>query len=163
MTRLYAVSRAEIMIAFGVLGLVAVLTIPRLGQAAAEPDDAAHVRHGLRVLRVAIERYHQDHGVFPGQVATRDHAAGTVGAFTAQLTHFTNPAGETAPRADTEYCFGPYLRDGIPHCPPAEVDADAPATGWLRLPAGWQYDCTTGEIRAATTAQDQAGRPYRDY
>lgn len=172
MTR--AVSVVEVIVAVVILGLVAMLAIPRFGQAATSSSDPGeNLRYDLRVLRLAIERYHQDHGVFPAQQGDGTHAAGTPEAFVAQLTRFTDASGHAAPVADATHNLGPYLRDGIPRCPVpphsgmvgvciVHEDHPQPAVQ-VSEPAGWLYNPETGSIAPNSEAADADGHPYASF
>jgi type II secretory pathway pseudopilin PulG len=156
--------RIEILAAVGVLGVAAGLHTLRLGQAAersgltltAEADRREAVRAQLCILRCAIERYRQDHGRWPG-CETGLAATGQAPAETlvAQLTRYTDAAGEPWPTRDARHTFGPYLRDGWP----AWVDGrEASAVQFVNTLGlfgagpegqhGWRYDCSTGQIVA---------------
>ncbi len=169
----HAVSLIELLIAAVLLGLVAALTIPRLGQAASEaPDTAQTVQRSLKVLRCAIEAYRQDHGVWPAVRGDGRHPPGSAAAFVAQLTRYTNRDGQVAAQADAEHSFGPYLRDGLPHSPlvPARatprvlvVNQAPPVAPVAGDEAAWIFNLATGTVIANSTERDQAGRPYAQY
>ena len=168
-----AISVLEVVLAVVVLGLVALLTIPRLSPAATAPDSGAVLRERLRLLRVAIERYYQDHGAYPGQHGDGRDAARTEAAVLAQLTGFTDPEGDVVAIGDELHRLGPYLRDGMVTCPvPPRAGASglyviggtaAPAFSEQALEAGWIYNCDTGHIAPNSDANDAGGRPYTSY
>jgi hypothetical protein len=168
-----AVSLLEVVLALIILGLVALLAIPRRSPAATTPDSGALLKERLRVLRVAIERYYQDHGAYPGQRGDGRDAARTEAAVVGQLIGFTAVNGEVAEMADELHRFGPYLRDGIAACPvPPRVGmrgvqvvggAAAPVFVEQARVAGWVYNCDTGRIVANSDAADSAGQPYASY
>ena len=154
-----------------ILGILAVLAIPQLSRAAA-PDAGAVLARNLKVLRLASERYRQDHGVFPAQTGDGVHAAGSEAAFVAQLTRYTDAQGRASDTQDSVHCFGPYLRDGIPPSPipPHEgssgvhmLTGSAPLTFEPEAVAGWVYNCDTGGIAPNTDAADATGRSYASY
>ena len=122
-----AVSLVEVIVVLAVLGVVALAVIPRFTQAAGSGDEGAVLRERLKVLRVAIERYYQDHHTYPGQLCAGPHAGGTEEAFIAHLMQYTNVSGQLSVNGDAEHRFGPYLRDGVPACPVP------PRTGLKRL------------------------------
>lgn len=173
MYRQRAVSVIEIVIAIVIIGVVAALTIPRLGQAAETPSDQARLRTSLKVMRVAIELYHQDHGLYPGMASDGEHDANSAAAVLAQLTLFTDADGLVSQVYGVEHPFGPYLRDGIPPCPVEPHGGQAGlcvvggATELCYLPdapgAGWLYDCQTGRIAPNSDAEDEEGRAYLSY
>jgi prepilin-type N-terminal cleavage/methylation domain-containing protein len=163
----------EVVLAMVILGLVALIAIPRLSPAATAPDSGTLLRERLRILRVAIERYYQDHGVYPGQRGDGRNAARTEAAVLAQLVRFTAVEGDVAEIGDEVHCCGPYLRDGMLICPvPPRAGlagvhviggTAAPAFIEQALEAGWVYNCDTGRIGPNSNATDSAGRPYTSY
>lgn len=165
-----ALSLVEIIVALVVLGLVAVIAVPRLSRAQSL-DPGAELRADLRVLRCAIEAYYQDHGVYPGQTRDPLDPAGNAARLVAQLTSFTDAAGNPSPVRDAEHPFGPYLRDGVPGCPAPPVTGNVGVivlTGLEPAPivavdAGWRYDARTGQITANSDWRDPRERRYADY
>lgn len=138
-----------------VLGLVGSLTIPRFTRADAAPDDRAERRAQLRVLRVAIERYRQDHQCFPGLMADGASPAGSPAAFVSQLTSATDANGIVGPATSMRFCYGPYLRDGLPAGGAADAEAfvrimrrGEPMTADETSPALFVYNCDTGQLIA---------------
>lgn len=181
MHRHNGVSLIELILAVVILGIVAAVAIPRFSSAAVAPDPGGQLRIELKVLRVAIARYYEDHGAFPGQHGDGQHSGGTEAGLLAQLTQYTDEAGRVSETRDGVHRFGPYLRDGVPACP---VAARAGVTGVdvvdsvtfheLSTPqatregpsegrAGWIYDYETGQIAALSDGSDFAGRRYSSY
>ncbi len=168
-----AVSVLEVLLALVILGLVALLSIPRLSPAATAPDEGAVLRERLRILRVAIERYYQDHGVYPGQQGDGHNAPRTEAALVAQLTGFTDKGGHVAERGDELHPLRPYLRDGMLACPvpPRAGLRGVYVIGGTATPAfteeaalaGWVYNCDTGQIAPNSNATDTAGRAFASY
>lgn len=173
MRRNLAVSAIEVILAVVILGLVALLTIPRLSPAAATPDEGTLLRQRLRILRIAIERYYQDHRVYPGQHGDGRNAARTEAAVVAQLTRFTDLDGDVAGVGDESHPLGPYLRDGVPACPvpPYAGTSGVHIMEGTAMPvfteqaphAGWVYNCDTGRIAPNSNARDPAARAYTSY
>ena len=168
-----AVSLVEVVVALILLGIVAALTLPHFGQAASGPDEGLVLREDLQILRVALERYYQDHRAYPGQHGDGSSAGGTAVAVVAQLTQFTNEAGQVVAARDETHRFGPYLRDGVPPCPVAPrlgrrgvhliTGPVPPAFAAEAADAGWIYNCETGQIAPNSNAKDEAGRAYELY
>jgi len=167
------VSLVEVVLAVVILGLLAALTIPRLSTAATPPDEGALLREHLKVMRVAIERYYQDHGVYPGALGHGQTAAGEPTTVIAQLTRYTDADGHVSDVRDARHRFGPYLRDGVPPCPvPPRIGRtglcilagderpdfapDAPDAGWL-------YNPRTGRIAVNSDVVSPDGRGYISY
>jgi type II secretory pathway pseudopilin PulG len=163
----------ELIVAAAILLVVALVAIPRLSQADQRPDEDAALRQHLKVLRVAIERYRQDHGTFPGARSDGQHPAGSPEAFAAQLSYCTDADGHVSPRRDDRHCFGPYLRDGIPPCPvPPHVGGrnvvilHGTAGGHYNAEnpnAGWIFNCDTGHIAPNSDSKSADGRAYVTY
>lgn len=134
----------EIAVGAALVGVVALVNLPRF--ASADTNDTATLeREGLRVLRVAVELYRQDHGHYPGQTSDGTHPAGSVEAVITQLTRVTDAEGRWKPDG---VGFGPYLAQGIPECPTAgraardrlviaqgPIEAASSAQGWVYCPA----------------------------
>lgn len=181
MQRRKAVSLIELILAVVILGIVAAVAIPRFSSGAVVSDPGGRLRADLKVLRVAIARYYEDHGAFPGRHGDGQHPGGTEATLLAQLTQYTDEAGRVSGTLDVMHRFGPYLRDGIPPCPVAAragaagvevVDSKSfherstphaaeglPAEGR----AGWVYDYETGRIAPLSDGSDLAGRSYCTY
>lgn len=167
-----AVSAVEVIVAVVILGLLLALAIPRFTRAAGH-DQGARLRGHLKVLRIAIERYYQDHDAFPGQHAIGSSPAASQATFVAQLTKFTDQRGRVSDVKDALHRFGPYLRDGVPQCPvPPRLGRaavhviqgeTAPAFAEQAPEAGWVYNCQTGQIAANSNAADSTGRSYLSY
>lgn len=162
----------EAVIAIVILALVAAFTVPRLGRTAPPPDDSDAVREAVRILRVAIERYYQDHYDYPGATTDGTHDAGSAAAVITQLTCCTNRCGVAGEGPSAAYPCGPYLRDGVPRmplCPGPAADQVAVVevetkVGWRpECAAGWVYHRGTGRIAPNTPRTDAAGRPYAQY
>jgi type II secretory pathway pseudopilin PulG len=172
-SRRKAISLIEMILAVAILGLVAALTLPRFSTAAEAPNEGALLHERLKLLRVAIERYHEDHGVYPGRDLNNPAANCSAATFVAQLAQFTNEQGGTATARDAAHRLGPYLRDRIPACP---VPPSAGLTGVQIVgagstlnyvpesrSAGWLYNCETGQIEPNSDAADAGGRAYISY
>ena len=148
------ISIIEVAVVLCVLGLVGALTIPRFTRADSAPDARAERRAELRVLRLAIERYRQDHQCFPAQLGDGASPAGSVAAFISQLTSATDANGVVGPATSVRFCYGPYLRDGVPGLDETFepelfiriVDREASAEGESAPAAVFSYNCDTGQI-----------------
>lgn len=172
MCRRRGVSLLELLVALAVLTLVAALAIPRFSRAARGPDVEVVLRDQLQVLRIAIECYYQDHGVYPGQTSDGQNPAGSAAAVVNQLTMCSDDGGICGPVRDTRFRWGPYLRDGVPPCAvhdgPAAAEitvVDGPMLSGFTpaTPAGWLYNIATGQIAAHSAATDETGRGYASY
>lgn len=169
-----AFSIVELVVVVVVLGIVAALAIPKFS-AAAVNHEVTDLKTDLAVLRTAIEMYHQDHGVYPGQNDAGDDTApaGSPAAVVRQLTRYTDAQGRTSETSDARFYFGPYLRDGIPPCPvsvglpSAELHLVAGRSAPVFDPAaektGWVYNFQTGYIAANSPGTDEKGVRYDSY
>ena len=139
-----------------ILGMIASIAIPRLGQAGSEAPEAA-LETDLRIVRSAILRYAAEHdNRFPGPTAL---------AFVKQLTRYSDASGVTNRTRTSRYRFGPYLV-AIPACPVGPnagstgvvIDAvNSPPRSQPSSTAGWVYNPNTGEFYANAAGVDQAG------
>ena len=165
-------SIVELVLAVVVLALLAAVAIPRLSQAAPN-SDARDLRASLAVLRTAIELYHQDHGRYPGQRPAGSAGAGTAAAFIHQLTQYSDADGHASITRSETFCYGPYLRRGIPLCPVAPAGPSArvhvitggavPAHDPTAGGAGWIYNPDTGYIAANSNDVDADDVRYDTY
>lgn len=140
----------ELVVGAALIGVVALVNLPHLARA--DTHDAATLeRQRLRVLRVAVELYRQDHGHYPGQTSDGTHPAGSVEAVISQLTRVTDAQGRWRPDG---VGFGPYLAQGIPECPTAGRDFQGPlavvpeaAPESVSASQGWIYCPDDGSFR----------------
>lgn len=142
----------ELVIVIVILGIIAAVAIPRLSRGSAGAADSA-LAGDLAVLRGAIDLYAAEHGgMFP-----------TDAAAAAQLTTYTDAAGNAQAGKDATHIYGPYLRK----VPPLPVGARKGSTGMASVGGagvGWIYVAATGGIRANTTTEaDESGTLYKDY
>jgi prepilin-type N-terminal cleavage/methylation domain-containing protein len=163
-------SLIEAIIVIVIIGLLAILAVPRFSHADSEPSDM-DPRPALVTLRSAIELYYYDHGAYPGQQSDGVSPPGSAEAFCRQLTAFTDAEGRTSAEKTQVFRFGPYLRDGIPACPvpPRQgmsgivTTTDAPAFQESAADGGWVYNCQTGAVSLNSDALDAAGLSYDRY
>lgn len=150
----------ELLIVVIILAILAAIVVP---QFAATTDDANQSAYdtNLANIRAAIDLYRQQHGEYPGAVlssgATCPGAgaavAGAVGepAFVAQLRNYTNAAGLACTSTDTQFRYGPYLKDDLPANPLGANNTVTVVTGGVLGLAsgsldGWRFDSITGEF-----------------
>ena len=151
-------SLVELVIVIVIIGVIAAIAVPRISRGAKGAADSA-VKGNLTAMRNAIDLYAAEHGgTFP-----------TVADFEAQLTTYTDAAGNDNATKTTTYIYGPYLK-AIPILPVAGVGTTGGAKGDDGVAAadaagvGWLYDASAGDISANTgTAADEAGTAYSDY
>lgn len=160
-------SVAEIGIVVIILGLLVLLVVPRLSRAAGA-DREQSLRDRLQVLRTQILAYQAHHGgVAPGYPGGNTAMMPTHEAFAAQMTRYTNHAGDTSDTPSDEFRFGPYLRS-VPENSLANsnhirfmnpVELVPVASG----DQGWVYQPVTGTIAANWPGTDIHGVKYTDY
>ncbi len=156
-SRIRAFSLVELVIVVVIIGVIAAIAVPRISRGAKGAGESA-LRGDLAALRNSIDLYAAEHaGTFP-KVAT----------FEAQVTTYTNDAGDTVAAPDPTHIFGPYLRS-IPALPVAGsagtgIRGDTDLKAAAALGVAWVYDEVTGTITANTgTAEDDSGTLYTDY
>lgn len=158
---------AEVLIVVIMSGLLLVLVVPRLTRAA-NPDGEQSLRYALQQLRTQIMIYQvEHHGVAPGYPGGDTTVAPTHATLVAQLTQYTNQAGDVSATPSEAFSLGPYLKR-IPTNPLARsadvrfldrVDVVPSASG----PQAWVYQPTTGMIACNTAGADIHGVRYTDY
>lgn len=168
MRRARGFTLVEILIVVVLLGVLAAIVIPAIGNSATSARETT-LSMDLSLLRRFIPVYTSQHGeVPPGYPGGDLSATPTRDAFVAQATLSSNSEGETAARGTPGYRFGPYLSN-IPANPfnkldTVEVladDADFPAVA--DDSAGWIYKPATGEIRPGNSGTDDSGTAYYAY
>jgi len=146
-------SLLELVIVVVIIAIIAAIAVPRLSRGTAGAADSA-LSGNLAVLRNAIDLYSAEHGgSYP-----------TAAAIVAQLTTYTNAAGEAQAAKDTTHIYGPYIRE----VPPLPVGAKKGSTGIAAADGagvGWIYTAGTGAIHAncADTEVDDTGKQYNQY
>jgi general secretion pathway protein G len=140
----------EILIVVVILGILAAIVIPQFTQASTEAK-LNSLTSDLQTLRSQIELYKVQH----------NDIAPTLANFTTQMMYCTNSAGTadnpaTKTRTATAN-LGPYLEriPGNPFSTVAVAD-DVVVWGSAVGTGGWEYNETTGEIRANDAAAHQS-------
>jgi len=151
-------SLVELAVVVVIIGLIASMAIPRLSRGSQGAAEGT-LRGDLKVMRHAIELFVAEHqGLLPSKKEQ----------FVAQMTQYTDMAGNVNGTRTAEFCFGPYLLD-VPPLPVGKQAGDSRvADGGKpgdKNDAGWWYDEDTGDIRAnlKNDEVDQAGVPYNQY
>ena len=118
-TRHSGLTLVEVLIVVILMGVIAVVAIPRFSMTTNVTLENKLDTH-LSSLRRAIELYAiQHHGIFPGQVRHTDGlAVGTdqeaKDAFEAQLLRYSDSTGKTSIVKHPAFPLGPYFHQGIP-------------------------------------------------
>lgn len=171
----------ELLIVVIIIAILAAIAIPQFGNSTREASDAS-LDANLNTVRSAIELYRVQHNNnFPAQVAPTAPAAGvctgtssaalvnTEAAFVAQLTNYSNRAGQTCSVPATGFDYGPYLR-AVPRDPvtPANDVAgdDVVVTGTVFSadPAangkGWRFNTVDGRFQMNSASTDRNSVAY---
>jgi general secretion pathway protein G len=172
----------ELLIVVIIIAILAAIAIPQFGNSTNEAADAA-LDANLNTVRSAIELYRVQHNNnFPAQVAPTAPAAGvctgvsstagvtTQAAFVAQLTNYSNRAGQTCSVPAIGFDYGPYLR-AIPRDPASAADVAAAtnvavtAASFAGAPPdatlpGWRFNTADGRFEMNSVALDRNNTPY---
>ena len=151
----------ELLIVVIILAILAAIIVPQFSAATDDANQSAYDTN-ISNIRAAIDLYRQQHNAFPGAVespagttcpGTGAAAGGVVGqaAFLAQLRNYTNAAGAACTSTDSEFKYGPYLKDDLPVNPLGTVNTlTVVTTGTLGMTSGgsggWRFDSVTGEF-----------------
>lgn len=156
-----AFTLVELLIVVIILAILAAVVIP---QFAASTDDAkvAALDTTLANMRSALDLYYQQHGEYPSALTDGTNAADGTPAFLAQLTQYTDGAGDVSTTKDATHIYGPYLRKAeVPFEPVTESNAlEIITTGALGMaataadPGGWKFDNVTGQFIVNDGAYD---------
>jgi len=150
----------ELLIVVIILAILAAIIIP---QFTAATDDATQSAYDTNIanIRSAIDLYRQQHGDYPGAVASSGGSCPTGStavaevagplAFVAQLKNYTNALGQACTGTDATFKYGPYLKDDLPINPLGlNNTVTVVTTGVLGLGTGslggWRFDSVTGEF-----------------
>jgi general secretion pathway protein G len=168
-----------------VLAIFAAIVVPQFASTTDEAKDSA-LKSDLAAMRAAIDLYRQQHGEYPGAVASTGGTCtgGTAGtgaleteaAFFEQLAFYTNATGQSCTRpVGGNFPYGPYLREAsMPEnvvtgvATVVVVGAGDAAAGDLSMAGdaanqGWKYDVVSGKLIVNDTSNDNLGVPYDSY
>lgn len=165
----------EILIVVIILGILASIVIPQFSNAAHQARENT-LRDDIRFLRSQVQVYRALHrDVAPGYLGGDRSATPTENDFLAQMTTFTNEAGDTDAAKSAAFPLGPYLS----RMPPNPLNDQStvtvlangqpmPAAGSLPLmngavPFGWIYKPQTQEWMANIDGSDSSGTAYSSY
>jgi prepilin-type N-terminal cleavage/methylation domain-containing protein len=135
-----AFSLLEVVIVVAIMGILALIAMPRIGNMAANAEQEALLAD-LTEMRKALDFYAVEHdGNYPGSLVA--------------LARYTDGQGAMSSNKTSKYIYGKYLR-AIPPCP---VGPCKGATGWAAANAnpptvvsgsssvGWLYHAATGGV-----------------
>jgi type II secretory pathway pseudopilin PulG len=139
----YGLTLIELMVLLVVMGILALIVIPRVLGAARRSNEAA-LRGDLRNFRVAIERFQADCGGYPPRL---DDILAWRGQ---DVSASADGAGHSL---DLGSYRGPYLRTGdmLLPCDPITDGRD------------WRYDSAAGEVHSASGRVGTNGTPYTSW
>lgn len=130
----------EVLIVVIILGILAMIVVPRYLSAATTSRESA-IKMNLFRMRTQIEVYYQQHGDHP-----------VLATFTDQMTMASNLAGATAAPGTAGYPFGPYIQK----VPPNNNTSTATIGNGAAGTSAWYYDETTGEFLANDSVASRA-------
>ncbi len=151
-------SLVELVIVVVIIGVIAAIAVPRISRGARGANESA-LRADLAALRNSIDVFAAEHGgTFPAVLT-----------FEAQLTTFTDEAGNANATKTSVFKFGPYLR-ALPGLPVAGTGTTGGALGDTAVAAadalnvGWLYTVASGTIVANTgTSANEDSVLYNTY
>ncbi len=175
----------ELLIVAIMLAILAAIVVPQFASTTTEATESA-LKSDLAGLRSAMDLYRQQHGEYPGLLASTGGtctggAAGTGAAESAQavidqLTRYSNDQGQTCTLpVGGNFPYGPYIKENdIPANPVTQsaaiviIPAADAAAGNLAMGGdgpglGWKYDVTSGKFIANDTNNDSRGVPFDTY
>lgn len=156
-----AFTLVELVMVVTIIGVIAAIAVPRMGNASTRATTNA-VEATLSNVRTAIDCYYAEHNKYPGYNPSTLATSGT--DFVDQLTKYSDKQGNTNATKTTTYKYGPYLRAPFPvnptnnlrtvHVKATKATAD-PANGSV----GWVAVLATGDfgLSATDAALDQIG------
>ena len=157
----------ELLIVVVILTILSAIVVP---QFSAATDDAklSSLDTSLANVRSAVDLYYQQHGEYPGNVASTggacedsDGPGGIPGtgpmqteqAFLDQMSKYTDMNGKSCTKSDTNFKYGPYLKKAtLPDNPMTTSNTVLISTaGSLGMTSavtngGWKYDTITGQF-----------------
>jgi prepilin-type N-terminal cleavage/methylation domain-containing protein len=150
-------SLTELVFVCLIIGILTAIAVPRLSRSTATAQDSA-LTADLALLRSAIENYTSDHkGAVP-----------SFANFTADLTQYTDAAGNVSTTKTATAIYGPYIA-AIPTLPASSKQGGnqvaSPSTNNKNSGKyGWIYDETTGGVVPNTMNEtDATGKLYSSY
>jgi len=158
----------EILIVVVLLGVLAAVVIPSIGNTATAARETT-LAMDVNLLRRFIQVYASQHlEVTPGYPDGNRSLAPTEDAFVGQATLSSNRQGQTAARGTAGFPWGPYISNIPPNPFNKRVTIRMLANGDAFPPAaddqhGWIYKAATGEIRPGNAGTDDNGTAYYNY
>ena len=162
----------ELMIVVVILGILAVIVVPKFSDAALAAR-AGMLADDLRVFRMQSGLFRAQHycrspGYPDGYASGAPSGPPTEALFVAHMTRASNAHGETADPGTAGFSFGPYFSE-IPKNPLNDMntvkvlaDNEAfPVAGQNNF--GWIYKPATERVKPDTSGADEHGKLFFDY
>jgi prepilin-type N-terminal cleavage/methylation domain-containing protein len=143
----------EILVVVMILGILAAIIIGLFGNTTADAN-LSSLKDNLRAMRSGLQIYVAHHGSYPA-----------ASSFEAQMTQYTDEAGNTSATPSSTYRFGPYIL-ALPALPVGTNKGKTAITGAAYTSGfGWQYDSATGDLRAncQDTESDGQGNYFHTF
>ena len=179
-TRACGFTIIELLIVASVIAIFAATLVHAFGDSSAASREAA-LKSELANLRKTIDRYHADHGYYPGVRAAKvgatcpRQAGSTLGsansadALRATLAAYSNKRGEICLQKSADFPFGPYAESDAFYNPVTEsTDVEIALSGDLvliptRVGGGFIYAPDAGRLIANDSSMDTTGIMYARY
>ena len=149
-----AFTLVEILIVVIILGILASIIIGLFNNTSKDAGFSA-LKDDLRTMRSMVQLYLAQHGTYPA-----------LATFEPQMTLYSDVSGNTNSTRTTTYPYGPYLLR-LPPLPVGTEKGKTTVTAMSSYSAGfgWQYDPTTGKLRAncPDSDVDADGIPLNTY
>ena len=154
----------EMLVVIIILGILAMIIIPQI-TVSTEDAKLSTLQTSIRGMRSALELYYNQHtNSYPGASSsvTKPSGVSTLGdVFAAQLSRYTDEAGNISNTKDATFKFGPYMKD-IPVNPfnkKSDVTIDSTVVDITTKSSsgagtGWKFYVKTGVLMAADGAHD---------
>lgn len=155
----------ELLIVISILGIMAMMVIPRFVGASSSSRGAA-LADQVRILREQVSLCRAQHqGQWPG-VDSTGAISPDADLVAAQLTTFTDRNGDAGTGKSATFCYGPYL-PAVPANPISGLKTFAIDTG-AGTPTpddstAWIYQPATGKVWPNCTGSDGDGKAYFQY
>ena len=134
--RIQAFTLVELMIVIIILGILATVIIALFSNSSRDAAATA-LKDNLRAMRSSLQLYAAQHVTYP-----------SVANFEAQMTEYSDAAGNVSASASAAYPFGPYIQR-MPNMPVGIHRGMTTVTGPTYTAGfGWLYDPATGYIKA---------------
>jgi len=154
----------EILIVLSILGIMAMIALPRFANATDSARQAS-VSDQLRIFRSQIVLYRAQHNERnPGYPPNSTYASAQL--LTDQLTKCSDALGNVSSQRSTVFMFGPYMNE-FPRNPVNGFSTVTINSGTGPLTptgtTGWIYQPATGTVIANLTGNDTEGKAYANY